>query len=45
MNICFTKTPKQEKCVEDWPEDSPELNPDFKPVRKHSTAILSLNSL
>ncbi|CAJ1085936.1 protein piccolo isoform X2 [Xyrichtys novacula] len=21
----------QEKCVEDWPEDSPELNPDFKP--------------
>ncbi|KAM9335534.1 uncharacterized protein ABDE67_020523 [Symphorus nematophorus] len=21
----------QERCVEDWPEDSPELNPDFKP--------------
>uniref|UniRef100_UPI0037E76081 uncharacterized protein isoform X2 n=1 Tax=Semicossyphus pulcher TaxID=241346 RepID=UPI0037E76081 len=21
----------QEKCVEDWPEDSPELDPDFKP--------------
>ncbi|XP_078131800.1 uncharacterized protein LOC144534043 isoform X2 [Sander vitreus] len=21
----------QEKCVEDWPEDSPQLNPDFKP--------------
>ncbi|XP_070785888.1 uncharacterized protein [Enoplosus armatus] len=21
----------QEKCVEDWPEDSPELNPNFKP--------------
>ncbi|XP_059211192.1 proteoglycan 4-like isoform X2 [Centropristis striata] len=21
----------QECCVEDWPEDSPELNPDFKP--------------
>ncbi|XP_037614095.1 uncharacterized protein si:cabz01007807.1 isoform X3 [Sebastes umbrosus] len=22
----------QERCVEDWPEDSPELNPDFKPA-------------
>ncbi|XP_068584249.1 uncharacterized protein [Cebidichthys violaceus] len=22
----------QERCVEDWPEDSPELNPDFKPT-------------
>ncbi|XP_057710894.1 uncharacterized protein si:cabz01007807.1 isoform X2 [Corythoichthys intestinalis] len=21
----------QEKCVEDWPEDSPQLDPDFKP--------------
>ncbi|XP_043954306.1 uncharacterized protein si:cabz01007807.1 isoform X2 [Gambusia affinis] len=21
----------QERCVEDWPEDSPELDPDFKP--------------
>ncbi|XP_029942390.1 protein piccolo-like isoform X2 [Salarias fasciatus] len=21
----------QERCVEDWPEDSPEVNPDFKP--------------
>ncbi|KAM9836664.1 uncharacterized protein ACBR49_019107 isoform 3-T3 [Aulostomus maculatus] len=21
----------QERCVEDWPDDSPELNPDFKP--------------
>ncbi|XP_034712986.1 uncharacterized protein LOC117935009 isoform X1 [Etheostoma cragini] len=21
----------QERCVEDWPTDSPELNPDFKP--------------
>ncbi|XP_044040782.1 uncharacterized protein si:cabz01007807.1 isoform X3 [Siniperca chuatsi] len=21
----------QERCVEDWPEDSPELNPDFRP--------------
>ncbi|XP_023138272.2 uncharacterized protein si:cabz01007807.1 isoform X3 [Amphiprion ocellaris] len=24
----------QERCVEDWPEDSPELNPDFKPSGK-----------
>lgn len=32
VNIVFSK---QEKCVEDWPEDSPELDPDFKPVRKH----------
>nr|XP_020443294.1 uncharacterized protein LOC109952517 [Monopterus albus] len=23
----------QEQCVEDWPEDSPELSPHFKPVR------------
>lgn len=22
----------QERCVEDWPEDSPEINPDWKPV-------------
>ncbi|TSY83967.1 Protein NDRG2 [Bagarius yarrelli] len=22
----------QEKCVEDWPEDSPELSPDWKPA-------------
>ncbi|MCI4394903.1 hypothetical protein PGIGA_G00174190 [Pangasianodon gigas] len=24
----------QEKCVEDWPEGSPELNPDWKPAGK-----------
>lgn len=24
----------QEHCVEDWPEDSPELDPDFKPSGK-----------
>ncbi|XP_069564034.1 uncharacterized protein [Brachyistius frenatus] len=24
----------QERCVEDWPEDSPQLNPDFKPTGK-----------
>ncbi|XP_023271108.1 uncharacterized protein LOC111661687 isoform X2 [Seriola lalandi dorsalis] len=24
----------QERCVEDWPEDSPQLNPDFKPSGK-----------
>ncbi|KAK2862927.1 hypothetical protein Q5P01_002460 [Channa striata] len=24
----------QERCVEDWPEDSPEINPDFKPFGK-----------
>ncbi|XP_049616291.1 uncharacterized protein [Syngnathus scovelli] len=24
----------QEKCVEDWPEDSPQLHPDFKPSGK-----------
>ncbi|XP_060772914.1 uncharacterized protein LOC132883379 isoform X3 [Neoarius graeffei] len=24
----------QEKCVEDWPEDSPELNPNWKPAGK-----------
>ncbi|XP_026208581.1 uncharacterized protein si:cabz01007807.1 isoform X2 [Anabas testudineus] len=24
----------QERCVEDWPEDSPELNPGFKPPGK-----------
>ncbi|XP_029931907.1 uncharacterized protein LOC115376466 isoform X3 [Myripristis murdjan] len=24
----------QEKCVEDWPEDSPQLDPDFKPSGK-----------
>ncbi|XP_041738685.2 uncharacterized protein si:cabz01007807.1 isoform X2 [Coregonus clupeaformis] len=24
----------QERCVEDWPEDSPELNPDWKPSGK-----------
>ncbi|MEQ2255120.1 hypothetical protein ILYODFUR_010437 [Ilyodon furcidens] len=24
----------QEQCVEDWPEDSPELDPDFKPSGK-----------
>ncbi|KAM9424607.1 uncharacterized protein KZ484_003355 isoform 2-T2 [Pholidichthys leucotaenia] len=24
----------QERCVDDWPEDSPELNPDFKPSGK-----------
>ncbi|XP_062420731.1 uncharacterized protein LOC119221790 [Pungitius pungitius] len=22
----------QERCVEDWPDDSPQLNPDFKPA-------------
>lgn len=27
---------KQEKCVEDWPEDSPELSVDYKPVRNYS---------
>ncbi|KAM7377105.1 hypothetical protein PAMA_013741 [Pampus argenteus] len=26
----------QERCVEDWPEDSPELNPDFKPLKADS---------
>lgn len=30
LNICAVF---QEKCVEDWPEDSPELNPEWKPVR------------
>lgn len=24
--------------MEDWPEDSPEVNPGFKPVRKHCHA-------
>ncbi|KAF6730613.1 Apolipoprotein L domain-containing protein 1 [Oryzias melastigma] len=24
----------EEKCVEDWPEDSPELDPDWKPTGK-----------
>ncbi|XP_071767007.2 uncharacterized protein LOC139920829 isoform X1 [Centroberyx gerrardi] len=24
----------QERCVEDWPEDSPQLDPDFKPSGK-----------
>nr|XP_057924736.1 uncharacterized protein si:cabz01007807.1 isoform X2 [Doryrhamphus excisus] len=24
----------QERCVEDWPEDSPQLHPDFKPAGK-----------
>ncbi|XP_058481067.1 nucleolar protein dao-5 isoform X2 [Solea solea] len=24
----------QERCVEDWPEDSPQLNPEFKPSGK-----------
>ncbi|XP_054609460.1 uncharacterized protein si:cabz01007807.1 [Dunckerocampus dactyliophorus] len=24
----------QERCVEDWPEDSPQLQPDFKPAGK-----------
>ncbi|CAF97017.1 unnamed protein product, partial [Tetraodon nigroviridis] len=28
QDILFTG---QEKCVEDWPDDSPQLNPDFKP--------------
>ncbi len=39
--------PDQEKCVEDWPEDSPQLNPDFRPVRRHFRINLqfSLNVL
>lgn len=44
VNTCFTKNRKQEKCVEDWPEDSPELDPDFKPVRK-SFVPFSINML
>ncbi|MFT7815277.1 uncharacterized protein LOC108940849 isoform X3 [Arapaima gigas] len=32
----------QEKCVEDWPEDSPELNPDSKPVCTNPKIHLSL---
>lgn len=34
----------KERCVEDWPEDSPELNPDFKPVRDKSMYIPLLTS-
>ncbi|KAJ8268714.1 hypothetical protein COCON_G00113210 [Conger conger] len=35
----------EEKCVEDWPEDSPELHPDWKPagrlrLRRESMKIL-----
>ncbi|AWO97195.1 putative apolipoprotein L6-like [Scophthalmus maximus] len=26
----------QERCVEDWPDDSPELNPEFRPVKTDS---------
>lgn len=32
VNMLFSIFPLQEKCVEDWPEDSPELSPNFKPV-------------
>ncbi|KAJ8382498.1 hypothetical protein SKAU_G00032760 [Synaphobranchus kaupii] len=36
----------EEKCVEDWPEDSPELRPDWKPsgrlrLRRESMKVLS----
>lgn len=45
-NTCLLYwNPKQEKCVEDWPEDSPQLNPDFRPVRKLKTNVLSVQSL
>lgn len=35
QNLTPLKCWKQERCVEDWPEDSPQLDPDFRPVRKH----------
>ncbi|KAK0153165.1 hypothetical protein N1851_005136 [Merluccius polli] len=30
----------QEKCVEDWPEDSPQLDPNFKPTRGRRFSFL-----
>lgn len=35
IKICFINILKQERCVEDWPDDSPQLDPNFKPVRTH----------
>ncbi|XP_041841518.1 uncharacterized protein si:cabz01007807.1 isoform X3 [Melanotaenia boesemani] len=34
----------QERCIDDWPEDSPEHNPDFKPAGKFKLRRESLKA-